>query len=63
MTPLLRIRKRDRQPGWLTLDFRDDEAIGAPVVIPTFGPDHRGGMDCWCCPENEEGVIVHNAQN
>lgn len=63
MSPLLKIRKRDRQAGWLTIDMRDDEEIGAIAVIPAFGPNHHSGLDCWCCPAIQEGVIVHNAQN
>jgi hypothetical protein len=60
VTPMIRIRKRDRCNEWLTLDFRDDEDIEAVIVVPAFGPDHRAGMDCWCQPNNDEGPIVHN---
>jgi hypothetical protein len=42
------------------MDFRDDEGVDAVIVIPLFGPDHHAGMDCWCLPHDEEGVIVHN---
>jgi hypothetical protein len=55
------VRKKDKQAGWVSIDFQDDEEIEAVIVIPTFGPDHNAGMDCWCHPERgDEGVIVHN---
>lgn len=63
MSPVIAVKPGDRGSKWLTVDMRDEEGIGAPVVIPLFGPDHRGGMDCWCCPEWFDGVIVHNASH
>ena len=64
MSPVLHIRKRDKQAGWLSIDLQDDDEVGAVVVIPTFGPDHNTGMDCWCHPTSDtEGMIVHNEQH
>ena len=61
MSPMIHVRKKDKQAGWVTIDFQDDEEIEAVVVIPTFGPDHNACMDCWCHPTLEaEGLIVHN---
>ncbi len=60
-TPVLAIAPRDRRSGWMTTDMRDEEGVDAVVVIPLFGPDHRAGMDCWCSPVREDGVITHNA--
>ncbi len=60
MSPFVRIRKRDKKWCWLTIDFLDDEDIEAVIVIPGYGPDHNAGMDCWCAPKNDDGVIVHN---
>ncbi len=64
MTPILRVRKRDRIAAWLTLDMRDDEDVGTVVVIPLFGPNHHSGMDCWCQPVMTiDEVIVHQVQH
>lgn len=60
MTPMIRIRKRDRSDGWLTMDLQEVEEIGLVIVIPLFGPDHNCGMDCWCGPADADGVVVHN---
>jgi hypothetical protein len=63
MTPLLQIKPKHRQPGWLCLDMRDDEDVGYVVVIPTFGRDHHCGMDCWCNPDRDGDMVSHNAEN
>lgn len=63
MTPLICIKPKHRQPGWLTLDFRDDGDIESVIVVPAFGRDHHAGMDCWCCPDDYGDYIVHNAEN
>ena len=60
MSPMIHVRKKDKQAGWVTIDFQDDEETEAVVVIPTFGPDHNACMDCWCHPAVVEGAIVHN---
>jgi len=60
VSPKICIRKKDRQWGWLTLDFRDDQEIERIVVVPTYGPNHNALHDCWCGPKDVEGVIVHN---
>ena len=54
------IPKRHRCNEWLTIDFQDQEDVEAVIVIPAFGPDHNAGMDCWCHPNIDEGVIVHD---
>lgn len=61
MTALIEVKPSDRCDEWMTLDMRDEEDVGCPIVIPLFGPDHYAGMDCWCCPIMEDGVIVHEA--
>lgn len=58
MSPKIHIRKRDKCDQWLAIDMRDSE-VGASVVIPAFGPDHNAGLDCWCQPAVDDGVIVH----
>ena len=60
MSPKIRLRKRDQCWGWLTIDFQEDEDVEAVVVIPTYGPDHNAGTDCWCGALNADGVIVHH---
>lgn len=61
MSAVLYVRKRDRGNHWMTLDMSEDEGIGAVVVFPLFGPEHRAGADCFCCPECWPGLIIHNA--
>lgn len=63
MTPMICIKPKHRRPGWLTLDLRDDEFIETAIVVPSFGPDHHVGMDCWCQPSSDGECIVHNAEN
>lgn len=61
MTPVIRIAKRDRGPHYMAINMRDEEEdLSYSIVVPCFGPNHRAGLDCWCCPEmDEDGVIVH----
>lgn len=61
MSPILEVKPADRCDQWMWLDM--DEEVGAVVVIPLFGPDHHAGLDCWCLPDDFEGVIVHNPCN
>lgn len=65
MSPLIKIRKRDRSSQWITLDLTEDEEVAAAIVVPLFGPDHHACGDCWCQPAVlEEGrLIVHNVQH
>lgn len=61
-TPVIRILKRDRGPGWMSVDLVDDDGeTFCSVVVPRFGPNHRAGLDCWCHPFEEDGVIHHEA--
>jgi len=60
MTPLLVIEPKDRHYEWLTFDFTEEPDIGAIVIFPAYGPDHRAGADCWCRPEVVGNHIFHN---
>lgn len=57
MTPILAVKPQDRCDSWMTIDMREEVGM---VVIPLFGPDHNAGLDCWCLPDEVDGVIVHN---
>jgi hypothetical protein len=64
MTVEISIAAKDKRPGWLTVDCRDDKEVDAVVVVPAHGPNHRAGLDCWCHPEMDgDMIIVHNEQN
>jgi hypothetical protein len=64
VTPIIKLSKRAKGSGWLTIDMRDDVDIGIIVVVPQFGRDHHCGMDCWCSPAQDmEGLVVHNAEH
>lgn len=56
----IHIKERNKCNDWLTLDMWEVEDTRAVVVVPMFGPDHLSGIDCWCYPCLEGGVIVHN---
>ena len=45
--------------GWLTLDH-EEHGIYAASIVPTYGPLHRYGMDCWCHPTLDWPLIIHN---
>jgi hypothetical protein len=62
-SPVIHIRPRDRQDAWLRVDLREDDDVEAMIVIPAFGRDHHALLDCWCCPELSDGMVVHNAEN
>jgi hypothetical protein len=66
VSPLIAIKPRDRQPGWLLLDMTDDPEVCAHIIVPHFGPDHNTGIDCWCHPRSElngdgSETIIHEA--
>lgn len=61
MSDFVVVSERDKREQWFMMDFTDDEEIAAVVVIPLFGPDHRAGSDCYCCPTVGGGIIVHNS--
>ncbi len=33
-------------------------------VYPLFGPEHvLEGIDCWCHPDVDDAVVIHNVMN
>jgi len=50
---------------WLTIDLRNhyDDELDFVIVVPGFGQKHRAGLDCWCEPLEDDGVIVHNGSH
>lgn len=32
-------------------------------VYPLFGRKHEVSVECWCCPDVEDGVALHNVDN
>jgi hypothetical protein len=59
MSPLLAVDPADRCDEWMTIDLRNEREVEAIVVIPLYGRNHHAGMDCWCNPNVDDGVIVH----
>lgn len=59
MSPLIEIALAERECKWLMLDMRDEPEVQACIVVPLFGRNHHAGMDCWCHPLRDGGVITH----
>lgn len=32
-------------------------------VYPLFGKPHEVSVDCWCCPDVDDGVALHNVEH
>lgn len=55
----IHIPKKEKCNTWMTVDLTDQADTLAVVVFPMFGPDHLTGPDCWCHPDVEPGLIIH----
>lgn len=60
MTPLLLVSTADKCDEWMTMDLRAEADVSAIVMFPLYGNNHRAGLDCWCEPKYDDGVIFHH---
>ena len=49
--------------GWAVLEKTKQDPFRHVVPINDTREHECTAYNCWCCPVNEDGVIVHNSED